>query len=140
MSDLVEFASREWLALLRERMQHYATLAGPGLKLSLCEVFTGAPRHLTADHGDVVAWHCRIADGRVEFFDGETDDADLKTVTDYQFILPLARLILGPDTQETMRTIQAQGVAAGKFRQTGDPSLIPPVLHQLHNEMAEKTA
>ncbi|MBL8772100.1 MAG: hypothetical protein JNK30_12025 [Phenylobacterium sp.] len=137
----VEFASREWLAALRSMLDRYTALAGPDTTLSICEVFTGVPPHLDAGGDGRIAWHCRIEGGKVTVFaDGEIDDADIKTVADYHFILPFARMKLEPGTTDEYQRQQAEGARLGKVKHEGDRSKVPPAFYGMHNELAEMTA
>jgi hypothetical protein len=140
MSQKVEFASPQWLATLKSMIERYMALAGPELKLSICEVFTGAPPNLDKNGDGVIAWHCRIAEGRLEFAEGEIDDADIKTVADYAFILPFARMRLEPGAMDEYQRLQEAGAAAGKVRHHGDRTRVPPAFYGMHNELAELTA
>jgi hypothetical protein len=140
MSDRIEFAGPEWHARLKGLLEKYTALAGPGVELSICEVFTGVPAHLDEDGDGRVAWHCRIGGGKVEFRDGEIETADLKTVADYDFVLSLARMKIEEATMDAYRALEAEGLASGKLVSTGDKSRIPPVFYGMHNELAEVTA
>jgi len=139
MADKLEFASDAWFEALKALLPKYAAGAGPGLDLSLCEVFTGVPTHLD-QHGDgVIAWHCRIKGDQVEFIHAETDDCDYKTVIDYQTVLPLARFVVTPDTRAEYEALGAAAAASGKVKRTGDPSRIPPSFYNMHNDLAVRT-
>ncbi|MCM8729810.1 hypothetical protein ACFO8O_02335 [Hephaestia sp. GCM10023244] len=140
MRDKIEFAGPEWHARLKALLERYTTLADPGLRLSICEVFTAVPPHLDADGTGRIAWHCRIADGTVAFHDGEIPTADLKTIADYDFVLRLARMKIEEATLADYRALQAEGAASGKLVSTGDPALVPAVFHGMHNDLAEITA
>lgn len=136
----IELASPEWLAALKGLIERYMKLAGPDLTLSICEVFTGVPKHLDK-HGDGrLAWHCKIEGGRLHFAEGEVVHADLKTIADYDFILPFARLKLDPGNMADYQKAQEAGVAAGKLQRSGDISKVPPAFYGMHNELAEITA
>jgi hypothetical protein len=140
MAEKVEFASPEWFAALRTMFQDYAAGAPAGLDFSVCEVFTGVPSHLDKDGTGVIAWHCRITPGRFDFAYGESDDVDMKTVTDYAFILPFARMKLGPDTSEEYQRQMEGGLESGKISRTGDGSKAPQELYAIHNDLADITA
>ncbi|MBI1199269.1 MAG: hypothetical protein GC203_15520 [Phenylobacterium sp.] len=137
----VEFASPEWLAALKSMLDRYAAAAGPGVTLSICEVFTGVPSHLDAKGDGRIAWHCRIENGRLTTFaEGEIDAADIKTVADYDFILPFARMKLEPGGNDEYQRQQAEGARLGKVAHSGDRSKVPPAFYGMHNELAEMTA
>lgn len=137
----VEFASPAWLAALNAMLGRYSAAAGPDTTLSICEVFTNVPKHLDANGDGRIAWHCRIEGGRVAVFaEGEVDDADIKTVADYQFILPFARMKLEPGVNEEYQRQQAEGARLGKVTHLGDRSKVPPAFYGMHNELADMTA
>ena len=136
----IELGSPEWLAALRGMIERYMKAAGPDVNLSICEVFTGVPPHLDKNGDGVIAWHCRIADGRLHFADGEIDDADIKTIADYAFIVPFARMKLDPGNMAEYQAMQEAGAKAGKVAHHGDRSRVPPAFYGMHNELADITA
>jgi hypothetical protein len=140
MTQKVEFAGPEWMAAIEAKFRRFAEGPGRDIKLSICEVFTDVPSHLDRDGNGRIAWHCHIGDGKLAFAYGEIDQADIKNIADYQTILPFARLMLTPETQEAYQRMAAEAMAAGKLKRLGDPAKIPASLHGLHNEMAEITA
>jgi hypothetical protein len=140
MAEKVEFASPEWFAALRTMFEAYAATAPAGMDFSVCEVFTGVPAHLDKDGSGVIAWHCRITPGRFDFAYGESDAVDMKTVTDYQFIVPFARMKLGAETAEEYQKQMQGGLDSGKIVRAGDGSKAPPELYAVHNDLADITA
>src|SRR5580692_2542006 len=88
-----EFASPAWLAaihgIISERAASLAKQT-PDLRMSICEVFTGAPGHL-ADAAGKITWSCVIDAGVVDFRPTERDDVRFKVTVDYQAVLPLGR-------------------------------------------------
>ena len=140
MAQEVEFASEAWFDALEELLPAYAAAAGPGLKLTLCEVFTAVPAHLDPDGFGAIAWHCRISDGKVAFARTETADADFKTVVDYQAVLPLARFLVTPQTRAAYDALVSATAAAGKMTRTGDARRIPRAFYGMHNDLAVRTA
>ncbi|MBX3705650.1 MAG: hypothetical protein KF911_03370 [Pseudomonadales bacterium] len=139
MAEKIEFASPEWLAALERLVREYTAKAGAGVELSLCEVFTGVPAHLDKNGNGIIAWYCRIKGGEVEFEEGEIPEADIKTVTDYQFILPFARLKIDPGNMADYEVKLAEGAKAGKIDRRGDRSKVPPAFYGMHNDLAEIT-
>ncbi|MEZ6023609.1 MAG: hypothetical protein R3C16_09435 [Hyphomonadaceae bacterium] len=138
MAQKIEFASDEWLSTLKGLIERYMTLA-PGAEISICEVFTGVPKHLDKNGDGVIAWHCRIKDGRLEFKEGEIDDADLKTVADYDFVLQLARMRIEPGTMEKYEALSAEGTRSGKLNSQGDRTKVPQAFYGMHNDLADIT-
>lgn len=139
MTQKVEFASPEWLATLKGMIERYMALAPPDLELSICEVFTGVPKHLDKNGDGVIAWHCLIRNGRLDFRDGEIDDADIKTIADYAFILPFARTKIEPGNMEAYQSEQAEGAKRGLVQHTGDRTKVPAAFYGMHNELADLT-
>ena len=141
MTNKIELASPEWFAALKAHIERFvATPNGQKTRWSLCEVFTGVPKHLDKDGSGVIAWHCRIADGKMDFAYGAADDVDMKTTTDYDFILPMARLVLTPETAAELAAHSQKGVESGKMKREGDSSGVPPEFHAIHNDLAVITA
>jgi hypothetical protein len=140
MAEKVEFASPEWFAALRTMFEAYARTAPAGMDFSVCEVFTSVPAHLDKDGSGVIAWHCRITPGRFDFAYGESEAVDMKTVTDYQFILPFARMKIGAETAEAYQKEMQVGLESGKIKRAGDGSKAPPELYAIHNDLADITA
>jgi hypothetical protein len=138
--DMVEFASPEWIAALKELLVVYTKKAGPGVELSICEIFTGVPKHLDKHGNGVIAWHCRIKDGLVHFEETEIPEADVRTEVDYQFILPIAKKVYAPESMAEVEAYTAKGTAEGKMKSTSkDRSKIPPVFIGMHNDLAVRT-
>lgn len=136
----VEFASPEWFDALRAMFSAYAKTAPADMDFSVCEVFTDVPRHLDKDGSGTIAWHCRITPGRFDFAYGVSDAVDMQTVTDYQFILPFARMKMGPETMAEYQRQMQIGLEAGKIKRSGDGSKAPPELYAIHNDLADITA
>lgn len=141
MTAKIELASPEWFAALKAHIERFVqTPNGQKTNWSICEVFTGVPKHLDRDGTGVIAWHCRIADGKMTFAYGAADDVEMKTTTDYDFILPMARLIIGPDTAAELAAHSEKGIATGKMKREGVSTGVPPEFHAIHNDLAAITA
>ena len=140
MAKKIEFASPEWLAALKGMIEKYMAKAGPDVKLSICEVFTGVPKHLDKHGNGVISWYCRINNGKLTFEEGEISDADIKSTCDYTFILPFARMKIGPETQAQYEKMSAEGERTGKLKRMGDRAKVPPAFYGMHNDLAEITA
>jgi len=139
MTEKVEFAGPGWMAAIKAKLERLAA-NDPSMTLSICEVFTGVPRHLDKNGDGVIAWHCRISGGKVTFAYGEVDDVDIKNTADFESILPFARMKLTPESRADYEQRAAALMAQGKLSRVGDMAKVPPSLHGLHNEMAEITA
>jgi hypothetical protein len=139
MAQKVEFASPEWLETLKGMIERYMALAPADLDLSICEVFTGVPKHLDKNGDGVIAWHCRIKNGRLDFRNGEVETADLKTIADYDFILPFARTKIEPGNMDEYQAQQAEGAKLGLVQHSGDRTKVPAAFYGMHNELADLT-
>lgn len=139
MSRKIELSSDEWLAELKARIEK-ALETDKTTVFSLCEVFTGVPKHLDKHGTGVLAWHARIADGKVDFFEGEASDVVMKTVCDYDFIVPFARARLDESNAAEMMALMEEGAAAGKIIREGDRTGVPLWFHAIHNDLADITA
>ena len=136
----LEFASPEWIAALRQLLDVYAKKVAPGVEVSLCEIFTGVPRHLDRNGDGIIAWHCRMKDGHVHFEEMAIPEADVHTTTDYDFILTISRWFYKPDVMKDVNAYLAKGAAEGKIVSTGTGrSKIPREFMDMHNELAVRT-
>lgn len=135
-SGKVEFASDAWIDIARRALEEIVAEQGEsGVRFSLCEVFTDAPLSLAPS--GTLAWHFYV-DGKVVLVaTGEVDDADVKIRTDYQGVLPQARLFYTPEILAE-RATQPSGAAFDSIQ--GDMSLVPEYLTELHNRLAVITA
>lgn len=136
----VEFASPEWLTILQGLLQKYTDLSDERVNLSICEVFTSVPPHLDKRGDGIVVWHCRIDGDHFHFEETEIDDADIKSISDYDFVLQLARMKIGPDTQEIYQSIRDEGAAVGKLETVANHGNVPKIFQMMHNDLAEMTA
>ena len=136
----IEFAGPEWIAALRELLNAYTMKVGPALDLSICEIFTGVPRHLDKNGDGVIAWHCRIHGGQVHFEETAIAQADVHTKVDYDFILPVARRLYTADVMDEVNAYIAKGQAEGKMISSGtNKSKVPPEFIGMHNDLALRT-
>ena len=134
--DKVEFASSAWIDSARAALQDIVSEHGvPGKRFSLCEVFTDAPPGISAS--GTAAWHFYVDGTTVVVDAGEVDDADVKIRTDYQGVLPRARLYY---TDEVLAERATQPPDAGFDSVVGDMGLVPDYLVELHNRLAVITA
>ncbi|MGI9324520.1 MAG: hypothetical protein ACR2PZ_04820 [Pseudomonadales bacterium] len=132
----VEFASAAWIAVARRELEDLVHRHGQaGKKFSLCEIFTDAPKHL--DPSGSVAWHFYIDGTTVTVATGEVEDASVKLRTDYQGVLPQARLFY---TAEILAERAQQEPGAAFDFVEGDLSLTPDYITELHNRLAVVTA
>lgn len=135
-NEKVEFASAAWIAVARRELEDLVGTHGQaGKKFSLCEVFTDAPTHL--DPSGAIAWHFYIDGTSVTVATGEIDDATVKLYTDYQGVLPQARLFYTPEIL-AQRAKEEPGSAFDSVE--GDLTLAPDYITELHNRLAIVTA
>jgi hypothetical protein len=132
-SEKWEFASPGWLRALKSEIEQLLAAGNSRANWSLCEVFTGVPPHLDRDKTGIIAWHCRIKDGKAHFSETEVDDVDVKTIGDYQYLLPLAHLHIDPAALKEVAAIWEDGARRGLLRRVGDGSGRPAELAGLHN-------
>jgi N-acetyl-beta-hexosaminidase len=135
-----EFASPEWIAALRVLLDKY-TAAEPDLELSICEVFTNVPKHLDK-HGDgTIAWHCRLKGGKVAVFEETAiQEADVRSESDYDFILDVARKVYSPEAMPEVQAYMAKGAETGKTKSTSqNPTKVPASFTSMHNDLAVRT-
>ena len=137
--DKIEFASPQWIAALRELLDKY-TAKEPDLELSICEVFTGVPKHLDK-HGDgTIAWHCRIKEGKVHFEETAIAEADVRSESDYTFIVPIARRVYAPEVMAEVEAYMAKGAADGRTKSTSkNRDKVPASFTGMHNDLAVRT-
>lgn len=141
MTRKIELSSDEWLAELKAHIERFLeTPSGRAAEFSLCEVFTDVPKHLDKHGTGVLAWHARMSGGKLHFAEGEVSDVDMKTTTDYAFIVPFARLKLDPADAQQVAAAMDEGAAQGKLVREGDRTKVPIEFHAIHNALAEITA
>ena len=136
--DKFEFASPEWIAVLKERLPIYARQLDPGVEFSNCQVFTKVPKHLDKHGNGAIAVHWRIKNGEVDFRETDFPGADVRTEVEYDFILPIAKLVLTPDNMVLLEAYMAKGAAEGRMK-SARLTEIPTVFHGMHNDLAEVT-
>ena len=135
-----EFASPAWIAALKELLKVYTEKAGPGLELSICEIFTGVPKHLDRHGKGFIAWHCVIKNGNVHFEETAIPEADVHTEADYEFIVPIARKIYTPEVMPEVNAYNAKGAAEGKLiTKSRNRSKVPAAFIGMHNDLAVRT-
>lgn len=135
-ADKVEFATQAWIDVARSALEELVAEQGqPGVRFSLCEVFTDAPASIAPT--GTVAWHFYVDGKTVAVSAGEVDDATVKIRTDYQGVLPQARQFYTPEIL-AQRATEPPG--AGFDSVQGDMSLVPDYLVALHNRLAVVTA
>ncbi len=139
-----EFASAGWMAfmhgMIAERVKQLGEQSPP-LRISLCEVFTDPPRHLSPD-GSPIAWHCVLDEHGLRFGAHEVDDVLWKVRGDYGAILPLGRYDTrgDPDRAASLARMGTDLVARGLMAIEGDRSLRDPRVGSFHDEIARVTA
>jgi len=128
-----EFAGKAWMDALHREIVAMVRNAPADLRYSLCEVFTGVPKHLDRNGTGVLAWTCRIEGSRVQFEEVEGDDVDMKTTADYTYLIPLAHWHIDDKTLPALNNYLAEGARDGKIVRAGDPARSPAILNGLHN-------
>ncbi|MGH7897462.1 MAG: nuclear transport factor 2 family protein [Candidatus Binatia bacterium] len=143
MAEKFELASKAWLEELF-RLFREAAREHPEITFSLCEVFTKVPPRLEPDAQGKLAWHGIIRDGRAELAMGEKaeDEVDLKTIAEWEAVLPAARTKIDLADPQAFLRYQAEAdklVADGRIRRFGDRSKVPLVFVGIHNSLADLT-
>ena len=138
-----EFGSPDWTDQLRGAFERAWSSAQPDDKaqFSVSECYVDPPAHLAPAEGPL-GWHCRFDGDKVIFLLGPSKDVDLYIETDYQEVLPLARLVYGTDPAALAHRDSLMGtlVGGGKLRVTGDLTKRPAFLEGVHDYMAGITA
>lgn len=139
----VQFASPEWVALLRITLRELHAQARPfltGVDFSIRELFTDVP----PDRSTCV-WAAHITADCVEFLEGPVR-ADYEVVGDYEAVLPGAKLIYEGATDADLDAQTAHRrtmTEAGRISTTGDIAAAPrPVrrlLQAMHDVLARQT-
>jgi hypothetical protein len=144
MTDKVEFASAEWLAVAEEVLQKAVIgLDLGGKTFTVSEEFTDPPAHLLKDGDASIAWHFTVSDDGVDVAEGAVEDADMRTRVDYQAVLPVARLVYGTSEEAIAEAMRLREAAQATGERVGDETVLPPELLQrlfaVHNQLAERT-
>ena len=139
-----EFASPAWLAAIHGIISERASSLmkeTPALRMSICEVFTGAPRHLADDAGRIV-WSCVIEEGVVDFRLAERDDTRFKVTVDYAAVLPLGRFDAkgDPERQTELSRMSAELIERGVMKIVGTRDSDPRAMPSVHDAIARLTA
>jgi len=139
--EKVELASPEWMGLMHSLLAEHARAAPGDTDFSVCETFTGVPKHLDRQGGGAISWWCRVKGSRVEFGEGRIDDADVESQADFEFILPVARWIYADEVMAEVAAYKQRGVEAGKYAtRVTDPTKVPAFMREVHNALAARTA
>ena len=144
MAEKYEMGSPQYLAhakkLIEECIAGASAAELDGVEFSLCEVYTGVPKHI-AESGRA-AWYFRLRGGELKFGTEEVDDVDFKAIVDYGTIVPLGRLHFGNDPTAEQKAQEGvmRAVAGGKMQRIGDQKKKPAFLDGLHDAMAEVQA
>jgi hypothetical protein len=136
-----EFGSRPWTEKLRDAIQRAVDEAGLSTDYAFSEVYIDPPDHL-AEPGVTLGWCARIRGQYVDFTFEPADDVDFQVTTDYEAVLPLARMVFaGVDDADVVRErMVGELVASGKLAVKGDRTRRPPYLENIHDDMAKITA
>ena len=135
-AEKVDFASAAWVNAARAVLEELvANHAEEDAKLSVCEVFTGAPPRVAAS--GTAAWHFAIDGKRVTVGQGELADADIVIRADYDAALPGARTVYTPEFLAQRESMPPAEIPPDI---KGDLSALPPWLVELHNRLAVVTA
>jgi hypothetical protein len=89
-----------------------------------------------------LGWCARIRGRDVDFTFEPADDVDFRVTTDYEAVLPLARVIFAEveDADDVRERMVGDLVASGKLTVEGDRTRRPAFLENIHDDMARITA
>jgi hypothetical protein len=142
----IRLGSDDWVRLAERTLQELVTERQSEIsesRVHICEVFTDVPDDLPGrDSRGRSAWNFLIDRGGVRVERGESDDADIKLLIDYQSVLPLARTIYTDDPvhMAEVARYREQLESQGKMVTSGDRSATPAalagLLSELHNRLA----
>ncbi len=111
----------------------YTEQADPGLELTVCEVFTNVLGHLDKSGTGIIACNCTIKDG-------EVPEADVHTVVDYDFVVPIAKWVYTPEVMAEVEVYNRKGIAEGKLKVLcRNREKVPASFFAMHNELAVRT-
>jgi hypothetical protein len=113
----------------------------PGIKWSICEVFTAPPRDLSPN-GQPLAWYSFIDDGAVRFGNANRTDVDYHVVVAYDDVLPIGRYDTKGDPKRREELVRMSGtlIESGRMTVTGDRSTRDPRIGDFHDALARVTA
>jgi len=136
--ETFEFASPEWLQKLLELRRELAR-EDPQLMRTTCEIYRNAPPHLANAPGGRIVWTMRVHDGDATLTAEECadEDADVKMEGDYDAVLVLAKLVIGPDNLSEAGALIRDMSRSGRIRLIRQ--LAGPYDPTLHNRMAAHT-
>jgi hypothetical protein len=138
--DKFEFASPAWLAALKEQLEIHTGRESKDFDLTICEIFTNVPKHLDKNGNGVIAWHCKIAGGKVHFEETAIPEADIHSEADYAFIVPVAKWVYTPEVMKEVDAYTAKGIAEGKMiPRSKNRGKVPPHFVEMHNNLAVRT-
>jgi|ERR1700723_2440751 hypothetical protein len=139
-----EFASPAWLAAIHGIISERAAWLikdTPDLRMSICEVFTGAPAHL-ADQAGKIVWSCVIDGAGVDFRLAERDDVRFKVTVAYAAVLPLGRFDTkgDPERRVELSRMSADLIERGVMKIVGARDADPRAMPSVHDAIARLTA
>jgi len=143
-NDKFAFCSKEWVAVADQFLKGAAKDADlSGIEYSFSEVFANAPAELNPDAEGRIGWYFRVHNGAVEAGCGILEDPDASVVSDYEAIVPLARMVFAdnPDAATEAQKVIESLVESGNFTRTSKLESPPdlPWTGNLHDVLARHT-
>ena len=143
-NDKYAFCSEQWVAVANQFLKDSAKGTDlSGIEYSFNEVFTNAPAELDPDEQGRVGWYIRVHDGQVEARRGILEDPDVCVETDYEAILPIARIVFADNPEKRVETQKLiKGLTeAGNFTRTvkSETHAKLPWMGQMHDVLARRT-
>jgi hypothetical protein len=99
------------------------------------------PKHLDKHGNGTIAWHCHLKGGKVAAFEETAiPEADVRSESDYDFILDIARRVYSPEAMPEVQAYMAKGAETGKTKSTSkNPTKVPASFTGMHNDLAIRT-
>lgn len=98
------------------------------------------PKHLDKHGTGVIAWHCFISDGEVRLAETAIAQADVRSQSDYAFIVPIAKKLYAPEATAEILADLALGAEQGRHISTSrNQAKVPPAFMDLHIDLALRT-
>lgn len=141
--DRLEFASPAWMAFFAQCLVQHLQATEPTATLTRCEVYLDAPVHLCEGAVRRLAWTCRNEQGVIRFEARECsfDEADVKTVGDYEAFRDLVRFVVDDANVADFHALLMAHVGAGRIVAEKDRRPNKPAPNwAFHNDVAARTA
>ena len=135
----VPFASPLWLDLVRASLERLVAEHGEdGINYSVCESFVEAPAEFSDDNG-VAAWHFYVEGKRARVAIGRDDACEIQFQAAWRTARKEARTVYTPEFLAERSKNPSAPSDDLNHKLSGDISVIPDYLVELHNDMVVLT-